>query len=1047
MSAALTLQLLGVPLIALDDQPLTALPSRAAEALLIYVAYTGRAHARDVLAELLWSERDQKQALANLRSILSSLRRHLKPFLEISRQTVAINGNGDYWLDVVAFEEQIEATGDELGADAPLTPETVSRLEAALALYRGDFLEGFSLRSGRGFEEWALVQRERLRRQAHTALFRLVQHHLAEGNTAAGIHYAERLLALDPFDERARRAMMWLLARNNQHNAALRHYDALHDLLAQELGVAPTAETATLYERIRTARARPRHNLPPAATTFIGRERELQALRDKLADPDCRLLTILGPGGIGKTRLLLEFGRQMGEGLPIRFLHGVRYVSLAHLTAPHRLPAAVAEALGLTASGANPQTALLDYLREKEMLLLLDNFEHLLDDFEHAPDNSERRVDSETDLVTAILREAPHVTIVTTSRKRLQFREEWIFDLGGLPAPPTGWGEESESELAEMAASFPAVALFLQSARRASRHFCRSAADLRAIAAVCRRLDGLPLGIELAAAWIRHFSPEAICGQIEADLDFLSTSARNAPARHRSLRAVLEHSWQMLDGGEQAAASSLSVFQGAFTAGAAQRVAGAHPRLLASLVDKSFLRHSRPSRRYEMHQLLREYAGEQLAAHPQQEQQARHAHARHFAHFVHERADAVKGTGQQQAYREIGAVIDEIRAAWEWDLECGRFDNVARSLEGLFYFYWARGWLHEGATAAGRLAQAVAALAPDDRLLLAQAQMWQGEFYGWLGRYDEALALLQKAEAICRDLDDKSGLTFALNSLGRVHFWQGDYAQASDAFQNCLALARALQDDHWIALALNSLAVNIAEVEADYDRAWSYLEESLVACRRIGDQLGAARALVNMGSMAQEQGRYGEARRLFEESLAIYREAEYEHGIASALNYLGQVNTFSGDYERARALIQEAHDLNRDSGHRWAIADSLRQMGNLARDVGELAGAKHHYDAALRLTQEIGAERATLSTLLEVAALSVAAGDPGLGLTLSAFILRRPEGGRELLRAAERLFDKVKEGVAPAAVERYREEGEALGLDEAIGRLLVWAPARKVQKR
>lgn len=1033
MSAELTIQLLGTACIALDDQPLTTLPSRAAEALLIYVACTGRTHARDILAELLWSERDQKQALANLRSILSSLRREFKPFLEITRQTVALNQDSDFWLDVGAFEEQMNALGDCLDAAVPLAPATVSQLEAALALYRGDFLEGFSLRSGRGFEEWALLQRERLRRQAHTALFRLVQHHLAAGNLPAGIRYAERLLAIDPLDEGARRAMMWLLARNDQHNAALRHYDTLHRLLAQELGVAPTAETTTLYERIRTARARPRHNLPPAATSFVGREGELQTLHDDLVTPDCRLLTILGPGGIGKTRLLLELGRQMVEGPPIRFLHGVRYVALAHLSAPHRLSAAVAEAFGLSASGADPRTALLDYLREKEMLLLLDNFEHLVGD--------------ESDLVADILQEAPHVTVVTASRERLQLQEEWVFDLDGLPVPPPGWEEESDSEMAEMGASFPAIRLFLQSAGRASRRFQPTAADLRAIANVCRRLDGFPLGIELAAAGVRHFSCEEICTQIEADLDFLTTSVRNAPSRHRNFRAVFEHSWQMLDRAEQVPAASLSVFESAFTAEAARQVAGTSPPLLASLVDKSFLRRSRPAPRYEMHQLLRQFAGERLAARPQQEQKARNAHAHYFARFFEERTDAVKGTGQQQAYRAFGAVIDEIRAAWEWDLEQGCFHNVSRSLEGLFYFYWARGWLHEGATVAARVAHAVATRAPDDRLLLAQAQMWQGEFYGWLGRYDEALTLLQEARTACRRLDDRPGLIFTFSSLGRVYFWQGPYPQATRAFQKCLALARTSQDGHWIALALNGLAVTVAEVEADYERAWSYFEESLIVSRRIGDRFGTARALVNMGSLAQEREQYAEARQMYEESLAIYRDIEYEHGIAAALNYLGQVTYLSGDYDRARTLIREGYDLNRESGNRLAIAGSLRQMGNVAREAGERGVAKQHYDEALRLAQEIGVERVALATLLDAARLAAAVADDGMALTLLAFVLGRPEGGQELLGAAESFFRQVRDRVPPAEADPYLKEGVTLDLDEVVRRVSHWIdPAGRQQK-
>jgi predicted ATPase/DNA-binding SARP family transcriptional activator len=1027
MPATLTLRLLGTPLIEVDNQPLTNLPSRAAEALLIYLACSGRTHARDVVAEMLWIDRDQPQTLANLRSSLSSLRRKLKPFLNITRQTVAMNEASDYWVDVIAFEEQLRDIARQQPDGDRLPPDVVEQLEETLALYRGDFLEGFHLRSGRGFEEWAVLQRERLRRLAHRELFRLVRHYLSAGDYALGLSHAGRLLAIDPLDERAQRATLLLLARNGQRNAALQQYEKLRTLLERELNVAPASETIRLYERIRTARGQALHNLPPQSTPFVGRTRTLHRLLDDLAAPDGRLLTILGPGGIGKTRLLLELGRRLVAEQQGRFLHGVRFVPLAHLESAEFLAAALAEALGVTLGGSTePAEEVLDYLREKEVLLLLDNFEHLLE---------EGTAGSAFGLLEAVLREAPFVKMVVTSRERLLLQEEWVHDLSGLRTPPREWEAASDAVLVETAESFSALALFLQSARRAVRQFRPTPSDLRAVAAVCRRLDGLPLGIELAASWVRQFSCETIWEQIDQDLDFLVAPARNVPERHRSLRAVFDHSWQLLEEGERATVAALAVFQDAFPVAAAQQVANASPALLAALVDKSFLQRSRPGGQFEMHPLLRQYAAEHLAQESMPQPEAlRDAHARYFATLVESRERLLEGEGQNQAYRDIGEVIDDIRAAWSWSLNNGRYDITGRFLEGLFSFYWARGWLQEGAQRAQHVVETVLAQTRDERLVLARAQMWLGEFYGWLGQYEEAVAHLQEAIATFEALDGEQarrGLTFSFSSLGRAYHNWGAHEKGKEAVETCLALARQADDTYWVALALNSLAISVTEVDADYELGWAYFKESLEAARSIGDRFGTARALVNMGTIAQGWERMGEAQCLYEESLAIYREVEYEHGIAAALNYLGELAYLTGDYERAQALIQEGHDRDRESGNRRAMAESLRRLGNVAREAGDEREARRRYEEALRLTQEIGAEQVALAILVDAAALLARHGDDAVAQTLLIFILEESEAGKELCEAAQQIFDEIAPEQDPGCIDHYRQHAQSLTLSTA----------------
>lgn len=1062
-AAKLTLRLLGAPQIDLNDRPLTNLPSRAAEALLFYLAVTARPQARDVLAELLWSERDPQQALANLRSILSGMRRTLKPFLDITRQTIALRPDANIWLDVAAFERCMADLEPLLQKAAPLTAPQAAQLEQTLALYHGDFLEGFYLREGQGFEEWAFLQGERLGRLAQKGLMRLSKHHLHAGSYGEGVVHARRLLAANPLDERAARLMILLLARSGQTSAALQQYGHLRDRLAGELDLAPAAETTALYERIRSAQSRPRHNLPPDPTPFVGRHEELQALHDNLARPGCRLITILGPGGVGKTRLMRRFACRLAEEQPGRFLHGICYVTLAHLDDPHRLAATIAQSLNLSLSSGDAAAELVDFLREKELLLLLDNFENLLptdggtaaNGGTHAiglPLADSASGDEALALIAAILREAPLVTIVATSRRPLQLQEEWRFELGGLPSPPDQWRANGDHDAAQPG-DYPAVALFMKSAQRADHTFAPAPADWQAIASVCRRLDGLPLGIELAANWVRQLSCAEIDARIEADLGFLTSAAHNIPSRHRNLRAVFEQSWQMLSAPQQQTAALLSVFQAPFNMQAAEALAGealgpqAAPstaRLVASLTSAFILRQSAPApaaASFEMHPLLQQIAVERLEADPRLCSAARNAHAAVVGRFVAQFTGAVKGGAQEEAFREIGAIIDDIRAAWSWDLQRGFFANIEHSLEALFYYYWARGWLQEGAGAAERLAAAAT-----EAQLLIRARMWQGEFYSWLGRYEEALDLLQRAQRAAQRHNLLQEYVFIAGALGRTHFYLGDNGAAIPVFEDGLERARRLQDEHWIALLLNGLGICLAESDADYARARALFAESLHLCRRIGDEFGTARALLNLGSVYQEAHELDQAHQLFTESLALYRRTGYAYGISSALNYLSQLAYRRGDYEEAHALVEESYALNHDSGNRWSLLDSLKQMGNVDRAAGRLRRAKQHYDEALNLVTRIGAARLTLAIIAEVAALMQLSGDPDSAALALTFILQQPDAGRELHDGVLPTLQAVQQQLDPGRLQCIEQQAAALTLSQAVAHLLAWPlPERRAR--
>ena len=306
----LEIKLLGNVSLRLDGQPVTGLPSRAAEALLIYLGFQDRPVPRETLAEFLWADRTPKQGLTNLRTVLTALRRELGDFLVISRKEVGFNHEASYTLDAHSFEHTLGELSPALQSPERLGDLSARQLQTALDYYQGDFLEGFYLRDGRGFEEWAAMERERLRRLAHIGFRRQVQYYLRQGDFPAGIQNAERLLALDPLDENSHRQMMQLLLRDGQRNAAIKQYQRCRELLADELGVVPSPATTRLFDRLRSTPFPPPQKIPPPPTPFIGRGTQIKLGTRRIIDQECRLLSILGPGGIGKTRLAVELARE-----------------------------------------------------------------------------------------------------------------------------------------------------------------------------------------------------------------------------------------------------------------------------------------------------------------------------------------------------------------------------------------------------------------------------------------------------------------------------------------------------------------------------------------------------------------------------------------------------------------------------------------------------------------------------------------------------------------------------------------------------------------
>jgi predicted ATPase len=517
-------------------------------------------------------------------------------------------------------------------------------------------LADFYLPDSNTFEDWAAEWRNLLRGKALSALEKLTEMHIELGKLDKAESIARQQIEIDDLRESGYRQLMTALAENGRRNEALRQYETCRERLMDELGVEPAAETTTIFEQIKAGESsgpkqasrarflldkpeRVRHNLPSQTTSFVGRDREMRAVVRLLQEPDCRLLTLLGPGGIGKTRLSLQAASFLADEQETWFCDGVFQVPLASALSMEELIPTIAEAVGFSFSGSRtPDDQMIAYLKNKEMLLVLDNLEHLAGD---------------SGLLSEFLTAVPGLTLLVTSRARLNLYEEWRFELEGLTVPSETAVEELES--------YSSVQLFIQRARQAGQVLCE-ADDLAMVGRICNLLAGLPLGIELAAGWVRTHSLEQIVAEIEQSLSFLSTKIQNVPLRHRSLQVTFDHSWRLLPTDLQQVLAKVSVFRGTFERDAAEYVAGASDLSLAGLVDHSML-HAEGGR-FQMNEPLRQFGEEKLAA--EEKGVVRLVFAKYYASFLEEREKLRWTEEEPAALDQIGLDLKNILAGCQW---------------------------------------------------------------------------------------------------------------------------------------------------------------------------------------------------------------------------------------------------------------------------------------------------------------------------------------------------------------------------------------------
>jgi predicted ATPase/DNA-binding SARP family transcriptional activator/Tfp pilus assembly protein PilF len=1027
--SAIRARLFGKVHIAIGETPLPDdVWSRKHARMLLLLLLSAPEHwlPRDAIIEALWPTSSPDSAVKSFYVAVHSLRRSLEPalrsgressYIDISDEIVRLVPGSVATVDVEEFERALQA----------IDGDRRQHLATALALYAGDFL------ADEPYLDWPAARREQLRWQWREAVLEYARLEREADQPLLAIPAIERVLSSDPTDEAAYYALMSALAAAGRREEALRQFDRCATVLHVELGARPGEETCALAEYIRAMpitrstpqTERPRiGSLPAPPNPMIGRGRDVEELLDLLCNADVRLVTITGPGGVGKTRLALEAASLAAD----EFVDGTGFVSLAPVRDPALVLPVIAQSLGLElSSDDSPLNVMQSALQDRKMLLVLDNFEQIL---EEAP------------IVAELLAGCPELTVLATSREPLHLRPEHEFPLLPLPVP-----DPARAMTAAGLSRYAAAELFVQRAIAVKRDFALTDRNAPDIGLLCARLDGLPLAIELAAARIRHLDPDQLVAGLTHRFELLADGYRDLPPRQRTMRTAISWSYDLLAPAEQGLFRHLSIFTGGFTIDAAIRLAGDRSNqhdvsaLVAALADKGLLRieGDADAPRFDMLETIRQFGLDMLAASGELSEIER-AHTEWFVELAERAQPELTGPDQGAWFDRLNIEQANFRAALERAVRDPDDQLALRLTASLWRFWWSVGSAREGR---GWVEQALAIQHPSPPALRARALYAGGELSEALGDYDranswyeEALHLRQEAEddagaaevlngmgliarnrgeldraeelheralSILQRTEQRRAIASTLNNLGAVAYFRGDIEQTASCWNQALDVVRAIEDDRALIGLLGNLGA-LALMQNDPQRAISLHEEGLGIARRIGDVNGITQGLVNLAGALYEHGEVANAAPIYEEALERCRETANVGSEAIVLYDLGKIAENNGDLPAALGRFAESLTLFWNARNLPGAAACLERIGIVFGDVPNQA--VRLLAAAVAIREKTGAARDTVDHgefERELEALRTGLGETAFSRAWSAgSLLSAEDAVAEALAIAER---------------------------------------------
>jgi predicted ATPase/DNA-binding SARP family transcriptional activator len=945
-------------------------------ALLVYLMVTGKVHQRDQLATLFWRESPVEQARKNLRYLLPDLRHLLSDYLLITQHSIAFNRQQPYWLDV-------EILRTALTASEPL--HDTPKLQATLDLYHGEFLAGFTVRNAPAFEAWVMHQREELHTLVMQGSYRLAEHYWQQGDYQTGLATTRRLLQWEPWHEASHRLQMELLMATGQRSAALQQYALCRQVLADELDIEPEAATIALYEQIRRgaydkvasdkvkpnhpvtlspphpvtaspphplAQPAPPHNVPHQLTSFIGRAEEVAELSAYLHNPTYRVVTIVGEGGIGKTRLALAVAQRLSENASLvnqqPFADGIWFVSLNALAATpdlaDKIATAIANALhhGLVGYRA-PFHQLQSYLHTKRLLLILDGVEHLLPAIKP--------------VLTRLLEHNPQICLLVTTRTLLNLPTEYVKRVAGLALPDLA---ESASHTTMLLTACSSVQLFLVRAQQVAHTFTIDAANQDAIVAICRFLGGLPLGIELAAAQTKYYTCDQIYQSLQHNSQLLATSKRDLPERHRNIRSVLEDSWRLLPPEAAMALSRLAVFPGSFSLEAAMKVAVTDGATLCTLVEHSLLREVSTitqRKRFLLHDLVRQYALEQLQMNADALAQTQQRFGEYFAVLLEKRLPTLFQTAAARRFLHMD--LHNLRQAWQWMVAERQMPLLNKSLLPLTLFHLYNGSFQEMATVCGA---ALVTLRPalaqaDDRAtqqIVSNLLAHYAYHLAFGGQLDKAVPAAQEARRLAAALGDEQAQMIAYFSLNLIASVQGSLPvdQARTALH--FAYRCAESPPYFTILLLADLGRSLTNAGALTEAMTTY-EEALRLAQAFELRLLEAILYHRLSQMQMHLGDWARVYALAQQASAIYQVLQYIPGNLHTLSAFVVYSYALGDYAQAdHWSSQILHLCETYHVHDEIELAAFLYQGKVQRYLGQRAQAHKSLVMAVERSEQLG---------------------------------------------------------------------------------------------